>query len=265
MSSAPGNLVVSRGQVVGSTAKPSVSVVVPTYNERENILQLVPQLAAAFREYAYEIVVVDDDSPDRTGEAVTMLMQAYPSLRLVTKPSREGIGAALRVGYRQARGDIIVSCDADLAFDVEDLVRLVEAVTKGDDLVVGSRHMEGARYEAGTWRVRCKRSVSRLGNAIVRVVFGMPVHDVSANCRAIRQTVWRQIQTRENTNALLLEMILRCHHGGFRVRELPVTFRDRRYGTSKLRLPIEVAKFLLAMVRYRWYYLWNRPHWRRVS
>ena len=95
------------------------------------------------------------------------------------------------------------------------------------------------------------RWISRTGNQVLRWTFGIPIHDFSANCRAIRRTTWRQIETRENTNTLLLEMILRCHFGGLRVTELPVTFLDRRYGVSKLRLSVEAPKFLMKMLFYR--------------
>ena len=236
----------------------NISVVIPTYNERENILHFIPQLVEAFQGVAYEILVVDDDSPDGTGEAVQAFARANPRIRLITKHRKEGIGAALRVGYDPAQGGIIVSSDADLSFRVEDLVRLTEAVAQGADLALGCRHTPGAAvYEAEAVRIRCKRWMSRLGSVVLRWVFRIPIHDFSANCRAIRRSVWQQIHTRENTNTLLLEMILRCHYGGFRVEERPVTFQDRRYGQSKLRLSIEAPKFLLKMVKYRWHYFWH--------
>lgn len=236
----------------------NISVVIPTYNERENILQFIPQLVEAFQGAPYEILVVDDDSPDGTGDIVQTFTRTNPCVRLITKLRKEGIGAALRVGYDQAQGDIIVSSDADLSFRAEDLVRLTDAVAHGADLALGSRHTPGAAaYEAEALRVRCKRWVSRMGSLVLRGVFRIPLHDFSANCRAIRRSVWQQIHTRENTNTLLLEMILRCHYGGFRVEERPVTFQDRRYGQSKLRLSIETPKFLLKMVKYRWHYCWH--------
>lgn len=232
-------------------AKPSVSLVLPTYNERENIQRLVPQLARAFDGYTYEILVVDDSSPDGTGAAVQELAQIYPVVRLITRARKEGIGAALREGYDQARHEVIVSSDVDLSFQPSDLVRLVEVVTQGSDLALGSRHTSGSHYEAPTASIRRKRWISRVGNRVLRWTFGIPIHDFSANCRAIRRTTWRRIETRENTNTLLLEMILRCHFGGLRVTELPVTFLDRRYGVSKLRLSIEAPKFLVKMLWYR--------------
>ena len=240
------------GPFTRATGLYDVSVVLPTYNERENIVRFIPEIAQAFQADQWEILVVDDCSPDGTGEAVTRLTDTYPTLRLITKPRREGIGAALRVGYNHARGEIIVSSDADLSFGAEDLRRLVEAVRQESDLVVGSRHVSAASYEASAWRVRWKRWVSRRGNAVLRWIFGIPIHDFSANCRAIRASAWRQIHTQENTNTLLLEMILRCYYGGFRVREKAVTFKERRYGASKLRLSIEAPKFLLKMMKYRW-------------
>ncbi len=239
---------------IAPAAQASVSVVLPTFNERESVRLLIPRILEVFHEYDCEVLVVDDGSPDGTGGVVQDLARTHSSVRLITKHDREGIGAALRVGYDQAKGDIIVSSDADLSFEAEDLLRLAEAIQQGNDLVVGSRHMAGAAYEARAWRVRCKRWVSCNGNRILRAVFRIPIHDFSANCRAIRRTTWQQIRTQEKTNTLLLEMILRCHFGGFRVREAPVVFKDRRYGRSKLRLSVEAPKFLVKMARYRWQY-----------
>ena len=233
------------------TVTPSVSIVLPTYNERENIHRLIPQLLRAFEAYPHEILVVDDSSPDGTGAAVLEMARTHPSVRLITRARKEGIGAALREGYDAARHDIIVSSDVDLSFEPADLVRLVDAVAQGSDLALGSRHMAGASYEAPTASIRRKRWVSRMGNQVLRWTFRIPIHDFSANCRAMRRDTWRRIDTRENTNTLLLEMILRCHAQRLRVTELPVTFRDRRYGVSKLRLSIEAPKFLLKMVLYR--------------
>ncbi len=238
---------------------PSVSIVLPTYNERENIPIFIGQLGEAFRDYPYEIIIVDDTSPDGTGEAVKKLSEKNPNIRLITRAVKQGIGAALREGYNAARHEIIVSSDADLSFQASDLVRLVEAVNQGSDLALGSRHSQGSFYEAPNAVIRRKRFISRAGNVVIRLFFGLPLHDFSANCRAIRREVWQRINTTENTNTLLLEMILRCYYQSLRVTELPVSFLDRRFGCSKLHLSKEAPKFLLKMIKYRIQYLGKRP------
>lgn len=241
---------------------PSVSIILPTYNERENISIFIGQLTEAFGGYPYEIIVVDDSSPDGTGGLVKKLSGKNPAIRLLTRTAKEGIGAALREGYNAARNTIIVSSDVDLSFQAADLVRLVEAVNKGSDLALGSRHSRGSFYEAPNAAIRRKRFISHAGNVVIRLFFGLPLHDFSANCRAIRRNVWERINTTENTNTLLLEMILRCYYQGLRVTELPVGFFDRRFGASKLRLSKEAPKFLLKILKYQIQYFGKRPRCR---
>jgi dolichol-phosphate mannosyltransferase len=231
---------------------PTISLVLPTYDERENVEILIPQVAEVFDGEPYEIVVVDDRSPDGTGDAVLRLAASGHPARLVTKERREGIGAALRLGYTESRGDLIASMDADLSFDPADLLRLVACVRDGADLVVGTRHGARSSYEAPTREIRVKRLVSMVGNRILRAVTGIPLTDFSGNFRALRRDVWNAIETTENTNALLFEMILKTYVRGFALAEVPVTFHDRRYGRSKLRLGREIPRFLRSFLRHVW-------------
>lgn len=242
---------------------PELSLVVPTYNERENIVRLVPAVADALRGISYEIVVVDDRSPDGTGELVRALGDAGYPVRLVTKERKEGIGAALRIGYTKSWGRIIASMDADLSFDPADLLPLLARVREGYGLVLGSRHIAGSTYEAPTLQIRIKRFVSRTGNRIVRAVTGIPLGDFSANFRAMRRDLWHAIATTENTNVLLFEMILLAYVHGWAVTEVPVAFRDRRFGHSKLRLSREIPRFVRAFLRHVWYH--RAALWRRSS
>lgn len=221
-----------------------VSIIIPTYNERDNIAPLIREVHACLGSREHEILVVDDDSPDGTGQVVRELTKEVRGLRLLTKERREGIGAALRHGYDQARRDVLLSMDADHSFAPEDIPRLLRVVEDGSDLVLGSRHMPGGAYEAATPAVAVKRLVSALGNRAVRLVTGIKVRDFSANFRAIRRAVWEEIRAEDDSNSLLLEMILKTAYSGHRVAEVPVRFRDRLHGKSKLNLAVEVPKFL---------------------
>lgn len=227
-----------------------VSIIIPTYNERDNIAPLAREIHAALGGRKHEILVVDDDSPDGTGQVVRELTKEIPALRLLPKERREGIGAALRHGYDQARCDVLLSMDADHSFAPEDIPRLLRLIEDGCDLVLGSRHMPGGAYEASTPGVLLKRLVSALGNRVVRWVTGLKVRDFSANFRAIRRAVWEEIRAEDNSNSLLLEMILKTAYSGHRIEEVPVRFRDRRHGSSKLNLAVEVPKFLPKLVYF---------------
>ncbi len=232
----------------------SLSIVIPTYNERENIKILVPDIINTFSDVESEILVVDDKSPDGTGEEIISLSQIYPQVRLITKDVRKGIGSAIREGYNLAKNDVILSTDSDLSFNTRDMRRLYDTICSGYDLAVGCRHKEGGEYEVTNYRVRLKKFISQNGNRVVRFVSGLDIKDFSANFRAIRRVVWRQIETRENTNALLMEMILKCAYRGARIIEVPVSFRDRRYGVSKLNMWIETPKFLIKLIKYVFLY-----------
>jgi dolichol-phosphate mannosyltransferase len=229
---------------------PSLSLVIPTYNERENIRELIPAIAQTFADIEYEILVVDDNSPDGTGDEVLALSKTYPRLYLIAKAKREGIGAAIRLGYNQAKNDVILSTDSDLSFSVNDMRRLYEKINEGYDLVTGCRHMAGGEYELTNFRVRIKGLFSLYGNKVVQALTRLNMKDFSANFRAIRRDTWLRIETSEKTNALLLEMILKCAYGGAKVKEIPVSFKDRKYGESKLNLWIEAPKFLIKLIKY---------------
>lgn len=238
----------------------SVSVVIPTYNERRNVEVLLPEVHKALESRVHEIIVVDDRSPDGTGAAVLALAETLPGVRLISKPEKKGLGAALRLGYDAGRYDILLSTDADLSFSTADILKLVDAIESGHDLAVGCRHAGGGRYLAATRSVKLKRAVSVIGNTIVRAVTGIEIHDYSANFRAIRREAWEQIHTQDDTNSLLLEMIVKVAHRGLSLTEIPVTFDDRRFGESKLNMWIEIPKYLIRLAYYAFKF---RPSARR--
>ncbi len=235
---------------------PSVSLIFPTYNERENLRWLIPQVEAAFAGTPCEILIVDDGSPDGTADEAEALNRTYGNIRVIRRPGRAGLGSAIRRGYDEARHDLLISCDADGSFSAHDLVRLAATAAEGYDLVLGSRHSAGARYETPRWAITVKYCISWLGNWLLRQLLRVPLHDFSSNCRAIRRTTWQTLQTRERTNALLLEMILQVAAVGGRITEIPVTFVDRRCGRSKLNLWVEIPIYLLVMWRHviRWWW-----------
>jgi dolichol-phosphate mannosyltransferase len=231
-------------------ALPSVSVILPTYNERENIEVLIPDIESVFAGIPLEILVVDDTSPDGTAEAARALSARYGNVRVILRQKKEGIGAAIRHGLEEAGHEVLISSDSDMSFRAPDMLRLYRKILEGYDLVIGSRHSQGARYEQTHLDIKVKYLISYLGNRCLRVVTGLKLHDFSANFRAIRRNVWRFLDVRERTNTILLEMILKAAYGGLRVAEIPVTFAERLHGESKLNLAVEAPKFLLKMVKY---------------
>ncbi|MEM4266971.1 MAG: polyprenol monophosphomannose synthase [Candidatus Nanoarchaeia archaeon] len=228
-----------------------ISVVLPTYNEKENIMILIPELESIFKKNNLkgEIIVVDDSSPDGTADAAYLLNKRYGNVKVVLRPKKEGIGAALRDGYNHASGNVIFSMDSDLSFD-HNLIPVFLEKLKQYDLVVGSRHTAQGGYEKKNLNIFMKWLTSRGGNFVLRLMSGVNVHDFSANFRGIKKSVWDAIKTTDNTNSILFEMILLTKYKGFKVSEIPVTFKDRVHGESKLNLAKEAPSFFLKATKW---------------
>ena len=210
-----------------------VTVVVPTYNERQNL----PHLAAAIRLHGYRLLVVDDDSPDGTGTVAEAIAGPDPLMDVLHRKTKQGLGPAYAAGFdRVLAGDseIVIEMDADFSHNPADLPRLVEAVGKGADLAIGSRYVAGG----GTpdWPIH-RRLLSRGGNLYARLMLGMAVRDATAGFRAFRAAALRRLPYRTaqaSGYGFQVEMAMRAHDAGMTIVELPVIFRDRTVGTSKM-------------------------------
>lgn len=229
-----------------------LSIIIPTYNEKENIAILIPKIISFFnkKKLTCEIIVVDDNSPDGTGDTVLELKKKFKNINLFVREKKEGIGSALRFGYNRAKGKYILSTDADLSFKVEDMGKLYDKIIQGYDLVTGSRHARKGYYEKNALQTATKGTISFMGNRLFSFLFNIPVTDFSANFRIIKNKTWKKIKTKEQTNFLLFEMIFKIHIYGGRVTEVPVAFIDRKYGESKLNLYIEAPKALVKLALY---------------
>jgi dolichol-phosphate mannosyltransferase len=210
-----------------------VTVVVPTYNERQNL----PHLAAAIRLHGYRLLVVDDGSPDGTGALADAIAAPDPYMEVLHRSKKEGLGPAYAAGFDlvlSGDSEVVVEMDADFSHNPEDLPRLIEAVESGADLAIGSRYVRGG----GTpdWPSH-RRVLSRGGNMYARLMLGIPVRDSTAGFRAFRADALRQLPYRSaqaSGYGFQVEMAMRAHEAGMRVVELPVIFRDRTSGTSKM-------------------------------
>lgn len=227
-----------------------ISIILPTYNEKENISIIIPKIIHFFeqKKVVFEILVVDDNSPDGTGQAVLDLAQKYKNIRLINRQTKEGIGAALREGYDSALGRYILSSDADLSFEIVDMGRLYDKIREGYDLVVGSRHTLGGHYEKNNIRTSIKNFISCRGNKLFHFLFPVPITDFSVNFRIIKNDTWHLINTTEKTNFLLFEMIFKTSLKQGKITEIPISFKDRIYGQSKLNLSSEAPKALIKAI-----------------
>jgi len=203
----------------------SISIVVPTYNEAQTLPVLARRLGSALAGSDWELIVVDDGSPDGTADIAAALAPDLP-VRVVRRAGKLGLASAVVDGFRAARGDVLVVMDADLSHPPELVPALVQEVASGADLVVGSRYVAGG----GTvdWPLR-RRIVSRvaclMGNVLV------PVRDATSGFFALRPAVVEGVRLNPIGFKIGFEVIARGRYK--RVVEVPYTFRDREHGASK--------------------------------
>jgi dolichol-phosphate mannosyltransferase len=213
-------------------------LVLPTYNEAENIERIV---GAATRSLAagspeHRLLVVDDNSPDGTGDIADRLAAERDDVEVLHRPGKEGLGRAYLAGFQHALdggADLILEMDADFSHDPADIPRLIEAAAEAD-LVIGSRYMPGGGVEGWAWY---REWLSRGGCWYARVLLSVPVRDLTGGFKCFRREVLETLDLSEihaDGYGFQIEMTYRAIREGFRVREIPITFRDRVAGTSKM-------------------------------
>ncbi len=235
--------------ILGGTLSLPVSiadcvVVIPTYNEHDNIEPLMQQILAYPR---FRVLVVDDNSPDGTGAIVAAQADKEPRIGLLSRPGKQGLGTAYLAGFRRALAEdaqFICEMDADFSHDPRYLPLLLEAAEKHHDLVLGSRYVPGG----GTtdWG-RLRQFISRGGNMYARLILGLSVADATGGFRCYRRQVLEQLDlnaVRSNGYSFQIEMVYRTRRAGFRVGESPIIFPDRRVGKSKMSRRIVVEALL---------------------
>jgi dolichol-phosphate mannosyltransferase len=224
-----------------------LSVVIPTLDERENIRLLIERLVPTLDEAGIEaeIIVVDDDSPDRTWEVAAELADRHGNVLVIRRPGRWGIASAWVEGCQAARGLFIALMDGDLAHSPEDLVRLYGACTGGGhDMVIGSRYLP----DAGGMREKSRLAVaaSKVAQRLTRAALGVEGTDITHSFRVFRREVWGAIggEIAGGGNVFLAEFVYRARAEGFGVAELPITYGRRLYGRTKLSLARETLRYL---------------------
>ena len=213
-------------------------VCLPTYNEREN---LAPMVAALDAQLAWlgepgRILVVDDASPDGTGQLADELQAQHPRLSVLHRPRRRGIGPAYAAAFTRALAldaDLVVQMDCDFSHSPGDVPRLVREATNAD-LVIGSRYARGGAIHG---RTPARRAVSRAGCAYARALLGAPVRDLTSGFKCFHRAVLESVDFERSAGrgyAFQIEMTYRALRSGFRVSEVPIVFEERAAGRSKM-------------------------------
>jgi apolipoprotein N-acyltransferase len=234
---------------ISGAAEPRVLVILPTYNERETIARVLAGVMEAGE--TVEALVVDDGSPDGTAEVVERLAEENPRISLIRRAGKQGLASAYLGGFRKALRDgydVVVEMDADLSHRPEDLPALLQG-SRTNDLTIGSRYVPGG--SVSNWS-RPRLALSRAGNAYARVALGLPVADATSGFRAYRSKVLEALLADGITSegyAFQVELVYRAWRSGFTVGEVPITFREREHGKSKISRRI-VAEALLRITQW---------------
>jgi apolipoprotein N-acyltransferase len=229
---------------------PRTLVILPTYDERPTIERVIRGVRAAGADV--DVVVVDDGSPDRTGDVVRNLVAEDRKIRLVERSGKSGLASAYLEGFTiglAGEYDLIVEMDADLSHDPGELPRLLEAAAAGTDLVVGSRYVPGGSVT--NWSP-ARVALSRTGNAYARWMLSLPLRDATSGFRVYRRELLARLLERPFVSdgyGFQIELVMRAADLGFTVQEVPITFREREHGHSKISRRI-VAEALWLVTRW---------------
>jgi len=220
-------------------------VIIPTYNERENVDRIIPQVLGM--DERIDVLIVDDKSPDGTGEIVEEISRSNSRVKVIHREKKLGLGSAYVTGFKYAleQGyEYIFEMDADFSHDPEDLKRFLKEA-EDSDLVVGSRYTDGVSVI--NWPMS-RLLLSYFANVYARIVTGVPIYDLTGGFKCFRRRVLESINLDEISSdgyGFQIEMNYKAYRKGFKVKEIPIIFVERRSGSSKMNRRIIWEAFFL--------------------
>ena len=230
------------------------TVCLPTYDERANLEPMLRALVGVLRA-GDRVLVIDDNSPDGTGELADRLAEELAFVSVLHRPHKEGLGPAYLAGFRQALdggAELVLEMDCDFSHDPADVPRLIAAVEDGADIAIGSRYTAGGHV--GNWGL-VRRAISRGGSLYAALFLRLGVKDPTAGFKCFRRAVLESIDTGTITArgyAFQIETTFRAKRRGFRIVEVPITFDDRTRGASKMsRWIVLEAVWRVPLMRFR--------------
>ena len=222
-----------------------ISVIVPTYNEAENIKRLIPIIDSVLKDYDYEIVVVDDNSPDETAEVAKKLAEQYPVIVLV-REKKKGLASAILHGFMNANGDVLGVIDADLQHPPELLSEMAKKIEDGYDIAIASRYVERGCIEGWSFH---RSLISKVAILLAKPLTN--VKDPMSGCFLLKREVIEGVNFNPTGYKLLLEILVKGNYQ--KVAEVPYRFRNRKFGQSKLGSSeiLRYIRLLLHLYGYR--------------
>lgn len=223
-----------------------LSIVLPTYNEGQNLPELLKRISGAMGKESYEVIVVDDDSPDGTWKVAKELHVQYPMLSVIRRMGRKGLSSAVVEGFDAAKGDTLLVMDSDLQHDPALILQLSDAIKQGAGIAVASRYMEGG--SVGEW-VRGRRLLSKTATWLTRKIPAVEVSDPMSGFFALSKPVYESVRAQLHpTGFKILFEILGHLPKRTKAVTIPLIFKMRVHGESKLSIKVQI-EFLLQIVR----------------
>lgn len=233
----------------------NIFIIIPTYNEKDTIEKLIEKIFS-LNISNLNILIIDDNSPDGTGKIVRELIENYqPHLHLIQRPKKMGIGSAYISGSQYAiehSADLIFEMDADFSHNPKNIPDFIKEINKGFDLVLGSRKIKGGKIIG--WN--CARKIMSAGAMLFsRIILNLKTKDVTSGYRCYSKQIFKLIdldKLKSNGYAFQEEMIYLCEKNNFKIKEIPITFIDRKFGKSKLNYK-DVFEFFQMVIRLKFY------------
>jgi glycosyltransferase involved in cell wall biosynthesis len=235
---------------------PSLSIFFPAYNDAGTIasLALIAHMTARQLTGDYEVIVVDDGSPDHTGALLDEMALNFPWLKVVHHGTNRGYGGALRTGFQTASKDLVFYTDGDAQYDPRELTRLYEAFTPGVDFVNG--------YKIGRSDPTHRIVIGRVYHWFVRTMFRLRLRDVDCDFRLMRRAVFDKVVLTRSSGVICVELMKKVQDHGFRIAEVPVHHYHRTYGKSQFFNLPRVARTLMDLMRLWWELVVRKEHLR---
>jgi glycosyltransferase involved in cell wall biosynthesis len=232
----------------------SISAVFPAYNDGGSIASMVAAAEIALRAVArdYEIVVVNDGSSDYTAAILEEISTRYPKLRVITHPSNQGYGAALRTGFSAAVKDWVFYTDGDAQYNPLELVDLVNALHEGVDVVNGYK-----RSRNDSWM---RILIGRAYHYLVKILFGLRIRDVDCDFRLIPNQILKEIELKSVSGAICIELVKKIQDAGYVFAEIPVSHYSRKYGVSQFFVSWRIIQTFRQLVNLYWMLVVQKKH-----
>ena len=204
----------------------SISIVIPTYNERENIEKLIPNVEGVLKrnEIIGEIIIIDDNSPDGTGKLAEELNKKYKNIKVIERKKKEGVGSARRLGFSSAKYEIIISMEGDNTHNPDYIPLFLKKIEDGADLVIGSRYLRDSRII--NWPLK-RRVISKVSNFVARFFAGVRLTDVTNGYRSFRKRMYERLTIDSTGYPYNMEFACEANALGFKITEIPIIFKDR--------------------------------------